>query len=209
MLRNRLYCRHPGSFRRKRSSLFDLNSRYRFGRSFGLAGLSAAARGFGSNGDRVDGAGTGRENQTNRCGTNYIGSDSEGIGTTGREARARQNCCQSPKLIRGQRRTQGPRPQATTAVVNIQLADETTCRLNEAQAPDIDILYHSGLHRRNSAFLGPSANGKVPWATLRPSRRLWPKWMDTYASAAIKLPAAMVWPNKGTLPRLGRSWPLP
>jgi hypothetical protein len=32
------------------------------------------------------------------------------LGTTGRGARPRQNCCQSAKLIRGQRRTQGPRP---------------------------------------------------------------------------------------------------
>ena len=72
-----------------RSSLFDLNSRYRFGRSYGLAGLSAAARGFGSNGDRVDGAGTGREDQTDRGGTNYNGSNSERIGTTGRGARPR------------------------------------------------------------------------------------------------------------------------
>ena len=33
------------------------------------------------------------------------------LGTTGRGARPRQNCCQSAKLIRGQRRTQGPRPE--------------------------------------------------------------------------------------------------
>src|ERR1700675_3616958 len=54
----------------------------------------------------------------------YIGSHSEGIGTTGRGARPRQNCCQSAKLT----------PvsvglmvltQATTAVV-AQLADETS-----------------------------------------------------------------------------------
>jgi hypothetical protein len=54
---------------------------------------------LGSNGDRADGASTGQEDQTNRCGTIYIGSDSEGIGTTGRGARPRQNCCRSAKLI--------------------------------------------------------------------------------------------------------------
>jgi NADPH:quinone reductase-like Zn-dependent oxidoreductase len=37
--------------------------------------------------------------QTNRCGTNYIGSDSEGIGTIGRGTRPRQNCCRSATLI--------------------------------------------------------------------------------------------------------------
>jgi threonine dehydrogenase-like Zn-dependent dehydrogenase len=67
--------------------------------SYGLAGFSAAARGFGSNGDRADGASKDREDQTNRCGTNYIGSDSEGIGTTGRGTRPRQNCCRSATLI--------------------------------------------------------------------------------------------------------------
>jgi hypothetical protein len=68
----------------------------------GLGGViaSPAARGFGSNCDRADDAGTGREDQTNRCGTNYIGSNSESIGTTGRGARPRQNSGQSGKLIR-------------------------------------------------------------------------------------------------------------
>jgi hypothetical protein len=54
---------------------------------------------LGSNGDRADGASTGQEDQTNRCGTIYIGSDSEGIGTIGRGTRPRQNCCRSAKLI--------------------------------------------------------------------------------------------------------------
>jgi hypothetical protein len=58
------------------------------------------ATGFGSNGDRVDGAGTGREDQTDRGRTNYVGSNSEGTGTSGRGACPRQNSCQSAKLIR-------------------------------------------------------------------------------------------------------------
>ena len=116
---------------RTRSSLFHLNSRYRFGRSFGLAGLSAAARRFGSNGDRADGAGTDREDHTDRCGTNYFRSNSEGIGTTGRGSRPRQNCCRSAKLIRA---SVGHKvlSRATIAVVSAQLADESSCRLNEA-----------------------------------------------------------------------------
>ena len=95
-----MYCRHPGSHRCTRSSLFHLDSRHRSRRSFGLAGFSPAARGFGSNGDRVDGAGTGREDHTDRGRTNYVGSNSEGIGTSGRGACPRQNSCQSAKLIR-------------------------------------------------------------------------------------------------------------
>ncbi len=69
-------------------------------RSFGLAGFSPAARGLESNGDRADGAGTGREDQTDRGGRNYVGSNSQGIGTSGRGACPRQNSCQSAKLIR-------------------------------------------------------------------------------------------------------------
>ena len=95
-----MYCRHPGSLRCTRSSLFHLDSRHRSRRSFGLAGFSPAARGFGSNGDRADVAGTGREDQTERGGTNYVGSNSEGVGTSGRGACPRQNSCQSAKLIR-------------------------------------------------------------------------------------------------------------
>ena len=94
-----MYCRHPGSLRCTRSSLFHLDSRHRSRRSFGLAGFSPAAKGFRSNGDRADDAGTGREDQTNRCGTNYFGSNSESIGTSGRGACPRQNSCQSAKLI--------------------------------------------------------------------------------------------------------------
>ena len=51
-------------------------------------------------GDRVDGAGTGRQDQTDRGGTNCVGSNSEGIGTSGRGACPGQDSCQSAKLIR-------------------------------------------------------------------------------------------------------------
>ena len=50
--------------------------------------------------NRVDGAGTGREDHTDRGRTNYVGSNSKGIGTSGRGACPRQNSCQSAKLIR-------------------------------------------------------------------------------------------------------------
>jgi hypothetical protein len=98
--RTRLYCRHPRSLRCTRSSLFHLHSQHRSGRSYGLAGFSPAARGFGSNGDRANGAGTGRQDQTDRGGTNCVGSNSEGIGTSGRGACPGQDSCQGAKLIR-------------------------------------------------------------------------------------------------------------
>jgi hypothetical protein len=65
------------------------------------------------------------EDQTDRGGTNYLGSNSEGIATTGRGARPRQNCRQSAKLIRV---SVGHMvlTRATTAVVSAQLADETS-----------------------------------------------------------------------------------
>ena len=90
--------------------------------------ISPAARGFGSNGDRADDAGTGREDQTNRRGTNYIGSNSESIGTTGRGARPRQNSCQSAKLIRVSVGTPWSSPTRLMPRVSVHPADETSCR---------------------------------------------------------------------------------
>jgi len=118
---------------RTRSSLFHLNSRYRFGRSFGLAGLSAAARRFGSNGDRADWRWyrTGRSGQPwrNKLHWKLFRKHWNDWPRGTSEVKLLPEC----KADSGQRRTPDPRRQSTTAVVSAQIADEPLCRPNEAR----------------------------------------------------------------------------